>query len=500
MSSRLFIGVRVVLSLLSLLGASAPLDAAVAASRFAAPGQLHPNFLLLLSDDQTYRALGHLGELPVKTPNLDRLAKRGLLFTHCFNQGGNSAAVCIPSRTMLNTGRYVWQCQGAKDQGIAEGAALWGETLGQAGYDTFMAGKWHIPDSALKRSFKSLGPLTGGFLQSTESGAEAYHRPAPGNPWTPYDSKWKGHWLNVDGQIVHSSTRIADAAIRYLTQRTGRSTNPFFMYVAFNAPHDPRQAPKEFLERYPPDRLKIPPNFLPKHPFLIETGFSGRDEILAPYPRTREIIQVHLQEYYAIITHMDAEIGRILDALEATGQAANTIVMFTSDQGLAVGQHGLLGKQNLYEHSIRMPFILAGPGIPIGKKNDALFNMQSLFATTCEMAGVPVPSSVQFPSIVPLITGRKTPMHPALYAAFLDRQRAVRTERWKLIYTPHAAEVQLFDIKNDPWEMRNLAANPKHAKTLARLDATLRDLMREMKDPMSLDADIKPHPPDRSLP
>ena len=469
-------GVKAVLAVLLIFGALTRLG--------AAPEQSRPNFLLLLSDDQTYRALGRLGEWPVKTPNLDRLAKRGLLFTHCFNQGGYSAAVCIPSRAMVNTGRYLWQCRGASGQGLAEGSALWGETLGQAGYDTFMAGKWHLPEAALKRSFKTLGPLTGGFLPSTESGAEAYHRPAPGNPWTPDDPKWKGHWLNVDGQTMHSSVRIADAAIGYLRERAGKSAPPFFMYVAFNAPHDPRQAPGKFLELYPPARLKVPPNFLPQHPFPIEADFGGRDEILAPYPRTPEIIRVHLQEYYAIITHMDAEIGRILDALETTGKADNTVVIFTSDQGLAVGQHGLLGKQNLYEHSIRMPFILAGPGIPSGKRNDALFHMQSLFATTCEMAGVPVPASVQFPSLVPLITGRKKQLHSALYGAFLNRQRSVCTERWKLIRTPQAGEVQLFDVKNDPWEMRNLAAIPKHAKTLGLLDARLQELMREMDDPM----------------
>lgn len=493
MTFRLLIHTQFLAGILYLLGAWEHSEAASAKPRFAAPGQTRPNFLLLLSDDQTYRALGRLGELPVKTPNLDRLAKRGLLFTHCFNQGGFSGAVCVPSRMMLNTGRFVWQCRGPKGQGLAEGAALWGETLGQAGYDTFMAGKWHIPDAALKRSFRTLGPLTGGFLPSTPTGAEAYHRPAPGNPWTPDDPRWKGHWLKVDGRTVHSSEHIADAAIGYLKERAARKANPFFMYVAFNAPHDPRQAPKEFLEQYPPGRLTVPPNFLPQHPFLIEANFDGRDDILAPYPRTRAVVQVHLQEYYAIITHLDAEIGRILDALEASGESANTVVVFTSDQGLAVGQHGLFGKQNLYEHSIRMPFIVAGPGIPVGKRNDALFNMQSLFATTCEMAGVPVPASVQFPSIVPLITGQKKQLHEALYAAFLDRQRALRTERWKLIRTLHAGQVQLFDVKNDPWELHNLAGSPKYAKTLAQLDGQLRNLMREMQDPLAAERlDIPP--------
>ncbi|MDB6041411.1 MAG: sulfatase [Verrucomicrobiales bacterium] len=463
---------------------------ASAVNRFATAGQTRPNFLFLFSDDQTYRALGLLGGLEVKTPNLDRLARRGMLFTHCFNQGGYSGAVCIPSRTMLNTGRHVWECRDASKKDVAEGAALWGETLGKAGYDTFMAGKWHIPDSALTRSFKTIGPLTGGFLASTREVEEAYHRPAPGNHWTPDDPKWNGHWLKVDGKVVHSSVRIADSAIDYLKTNVTSSANPFFMYVAFNAPHDPRQAPRQYLDLYPPATLKVPPNFAPKHPFVIDS-YTGRDEILAPYPRTREIVQVHLQEYYAMITHLDAQIGRMLDALEETGKGANTIIIFTSDQGLAAGQHGLMGKQNLYEHSVRMPFIIAGPGIPAGKRNGALFNMQSLFATTCELAGISTPASVQFPSIVPLITGRKKELQEALYGAFLDRQRSVRTREWKLIRTPQEHQVQLFKVEADPWETNNLAADPEYARTLRKLDERLQRLMIEMKDPMSFEELIK---------
>lgn len=318
-----------------------------APNQFAAPGQPRPNFLFLLSDDQTYRALGAARELEVQTPHLDRLAARGLRFTHCFNQGGYSGAVCIPSRAMLNTGRTLWQCRGTNLQDVAQGATLWGEALGQAGYATFMAGKWHLTSNALQRSFQTLGPLTGGFLVSTPETGAAYHRPAPGNPWTPYDPAWKGHWLEKDGAFIHSSVVIADAAVGHLKTNVLRDDRPFFMYIAFNAPHDPRQASAGELDLYPPARLALPPNFLTQHPFAIDgAGFKGRDEILASYPRTPEIIRVHLQEYYAIITHMDAQIGRILAALEATGKAANTIVIFTSDQGLAVGQHGLLGKQN----------------------------------------------------------------------------------------------------------------------------------------------------------
>jgi choline-sulfatase len=202
MNSRIFGPALLVQMLLCLF--SSPLNAA---NRFAAAGKEQPNFLFLFSDDQTFRALGQLGELEVKTPNLDRLAKRGMLFTHCFNQGGWSGAVCIPSRTMLNTGRTVWQCRGTNEADIAPGAALWGETLGRAGYDTFMAGKWHIPDDALTRSFKTVGPLTGGFLPSTPEGGAAYHRPAPGNPWTPDDPQ--GRALARRGRTDRSQQRAS---------------------------------------------------------------------------------------------------------------------------------------------------------------------------------------------------------------------------------------------------------------------------------------------------
>lgn len=458
-------------------------QALAAANRFAAPQHDRPNFLLLLSDDQTFRTLHCLGELPCRTPNLDRLARRGSLFTHCFNQGGYSGAVCIPSRTMLNTGRRVWQCSDTNRQGVAEGVALWGETLRRAGYQTYMAGKWHLPAAALERSFETVGPLTGGFLPSTTNAGLAYYRPAPGNPWTPDDPRWSGHWLELEGKSVHSSVRIADAAIDFLEHRTRLRNAPFFMYVAFNAPHDPRQAPPEYLAMYPAGRLKVPPNFLPKHPFRIDT-WDLRDEILAPYPRTPEIIQTHLQEYYAIISHLDAQIGRVLDALEASGQSENTVVIFTSDQGLAVGQHGLMGKQNLYDHSVRMPFLMAGPGIPKGRRNSALFYMQSLFATTCDMAGVPIPSTVQFPSLVPVITGEKRAGEVALYGAYLDLQRSIRTDEWKLIRTPKEAQVQLFRVRKDPWEQHNLAANPRYAWVVERLDAQLKELMILNEDPL----------------
>ncbi|UCD53119.1 MAG: sulfatase-like hydrolase/transferase, partial [Phycisphaerales bacterium] len=213
-----------------------------------------PNFLFLFTDDQAFSTLNVLNNPEVKTPNMDRLVRRGTTFTHCFNQGAWGGAVCVASRAMLNTGRYLWQC-GGNDCGDYP---LWGETLGKAGYDTFMTGKWHNQKKALQRSLKTVGPTGGGMFGSKDTNAEEnkkkgivkdpYNRPRPGNSWSPYDKTLTGHWRNVDGKIVHSSKLWADTAIDYLDNHVTQSDNLFFMYVAFHAPHDPRQSPKKFVD------------------------------------------------------------------------------------------------------------------------------------------------------------------------------------------------------------------------------------------------------------
>lgn len=464
-------------------------------ARFAAPGRDRPNILVLFADDMTYRALGAAGSAEVKTPNLDRLAQRGTTFTHAFIQGGTSGAVCVASRAMLMTGRYIWNCGGPNGDCTRDGKALyplWGQVLGDAGYETFAVGKWHNGPRPLEKAFQTTSPtFLGGMLESTKTDGAAYRRPASSNPWTPDDPKWKGHWLDVDGKIVHSSERWADAAIANM-ETARRSDRPFFVYIAFNAPHDPRQAPRKYLDMYPPDSLSVPPSFVERHPFDLGE-FLGRDEILAPYPRTPAIVRTHLQEYYAIITHLDAQIGRILEALDRSGQARNTIVVFAADNGLAIGQHGLLGKQSLYDHSIRVPLIVAGPGVPEGARNDALVYLPSMFATTCEMAGVAVPETVQFPSLVPLLTGEKTRLYDDVYAGYVQRQRMIRTERWKLIITPGAKMVQLFDVQADPWEQYNLAREASQREIIADLYQRLKTWMVRVNDSLpvaTLDATL----------
>jgi arylsulfatase A-like enzyme len=451
----------------------------------AAAGQIagqasRPNILFLIADDWTFRGVRGLGNAEIETPTIDGLMRRGCTFTHCFHQGSWSGAVCVPSRTMLNSGLTTFRAQKEFEQ-----TPLWGQTLGAAGYDTTIVGKWHLSKTALGRSFREQGPvhMSGMF----ESGPEAYNRPAPGNSWRPWDSSLKGQWLRTrewghpDGpdEVRHAAAVFADAAIERL-QRAASRTNPFFLYVGFTSPHDPRQSPREFVERYPREKVTLPPSYLGEHPF--DQGDARlRDELLAPFPRTREAVQVHRAEYYAHITYLDTQVGRILEGLEKTGKASETIVVLTSDHGLAVGEHGLMGKQNLYEHSVRVPYVIAGPGIPKGKKIDSLVYQHSTFATTCELAGVAVPKTVEFPSLVETMRNGGEP-HDAVFCWYRDFQRSVRTREHKLIVYPQAGITQLFDLRKDPWETADVAGEDRYARAKTELMARLRRFQGELGD------------------
>src|SRR5262249_51568247 len=161
---------------------------------------------------------------------------------------------------------------------------------------------------------------------------------------------------------------------------------------------------------------------LPQHPF--DNGdMKGRDEKLAPWPRTPAVVRRHLADYYAMISHLDAQVGRILDALAASKRAANTIVVFAGDNGLAVGKHGLMGKQTVYDHSIRVPLLLSGPGIPRRQRSQALVYLFDLFPTLADLAGVKAPPTVEGTSLLPILSGKKKNVRDSVFAAYRDVQR-----------------------------------------------------------------------------
>ena len=206
-------------------------------------------------------------------------------------------------------------------------------------------------------------------------------------------------------------------------------------------------------------------------------------------PRTELAVKTHRAEYYALITHLDVQIGKILDALDANGQADNTWIFFTADHGLAVGHHGLIGKQNMYDHSVRVPFLVAGPGVAKGAKNDNAIYLQDVMATALDLAGAEKPKHVFFNSLLPLLNGeQKTSSYDSVYGAYLDLQRAVTHDGWKLIAYPKAKVLRLYHLAEDPQEMTDLAAKPEHSAMKKQMFERLVKLSADLGDKADLTA------------
>jgi arylsulfatase A-like enzyme len=457
--------------------------AATPVAKLRAADATKPNILFLFADDQCYQTIHSLGNQEIETPNLDRLVRQGVTFTHTYNQGSWSGAVCVASRTMLNTGRFLWKAHAVYNSSEQERQAgrFWSEYMKRAGYQSYFTGKWHVKANAQK-AFDVTAHVRGGMPNQTPQG---YDRPHQGqaDAWSPSDPKFGGFWAGGK----HWSEVVADDAIDFLGQAR-QSEKPFFMYVAFNAPHDPRQSPQEYVDKYPLENIAVPESFLAEYPYNEEIGNGRglRDERLAPFPRTEYSVKVNRQEYYAIITHMDAQIGRILDALEASGQADNTYIFFTADHGLAVGHHGLMGKQNMYDHSVRVPLIVAGPGVDGDRRIEANVYLQDVMPTTLELAGVERPAHVQFRSLLPLLKGEGAGGYPAIYGAYLDVQRMVTAGDWKLIIYPRASVIRLYNLADDPEETHDLADEPKYRAQIEELFESFERLQEEVGDPLEL--------------
>jgi arylsulfatase A-like enzyme len=432
-----------------------------------------PNVLILLSDDQRADTIAALGNPRISTPNLDRLVRSGTVLTRAYCMGSMQGAVCVPSRAMLVSGRSLFRVK----ENLA-GQATWPEAFAASGYTTFATGKWHNQAGSLLRSFQRGQALFLGGM---------------GDPYTlPLQDITPEHTLTPKRPSgAHSVEKFADAAVAFLRSQTG--TAPFLCYVAFNAPHDPRMAPASYHRRYADDPPPLPTNFLPEHPF--DNGeLDIRDETLAPRPRTPEVVRRHLADYYASITFLDAQVGRILDALDASGQASNTLVVFTSDHGLAIGSHGLFGKQNLYDHSTRAPMILRGPGIPRDRRLDAMCYLLDIFPTLGELAGVPAPSGSEGLSLAPVLRGERRSVRDAIFTAYGKVQRAVRDERWKLIAYPAIGRIQLFDLEADPAELHDLAGDSAFRGEVARMSRLLASQQKALGDPLPTSSDHPARP------
>ena len=467
-----------------------------------------PNIVFILADDMTYNAIRALGNDEIHTPNLDRLVRSGTTFTHAYNMGGWNGAVCIASRSMLASGYSIWRAEQFVNEYDRGDSSLvlktWAKRMEDVGYRTYMTGKWHVTIPAgrsfmraehirpgMPRDAGFFGPIRKWIASEKQLDwaslmPPGYNRPL--NPeddsWSPVDTSWGGFWEGG----THWSEVVRDDALEFLAD-AGQHDSPFFMYLAFNAPHDPRQAPDEYLKKYPLDQISVPDNFLPLYEDQdgIGLGKTLRDEALAPFPRTEYAVRVHLQEYYAIISHLDAQVGLMLDALEKSGKWENTYVFFSADHGLGVGQHGLLGKQNMYDHSMRVPFIVMGPGVASDQKIEHDIYLQDIVPTSLDLAGVKPLGELDFRSLKAHLHGeRDDPLYPAVYGAYMDYQRMIRKNGRKLIVYPKLNKLKYFDLDEDPMEISDLSANPSYKSEITELYRELVDLQLDMQDTLKL--------------
>ena len=435
-----------------------------------------PNVVFVIVDDQRFDTIAALGHPQVKTPNLDALAQRGTAMTEAHLMGSMSGAVCAPSRAMLHTGRTLWHTNQPQCFDINDDHVFMPQWFGQQGYHTFGTGKWHNGKASFARSFRDgakifLGGMSGQFNM-------------PLHDFDPTGEYTKENRYRSDGQ--HATDVFTDAACEFIGNYNG--DKPYFLYCAYTSPHDPRSTHQRFHDMYPPDKIELPPNFLPNHPF--DNGeLKIRDEELAEFPRTEKEIRQHISDYYAMITHHDEAVGRIVAAVEARGELDNTIFVFTADHGLAVGQHGLMGKQNMYEHSMHIPMLMAGPGIPSHAKRDQLVYLLDMFPTLCDLCGLATPNSVEGVSMKPILDDEDADGRHHLSFAYTSIQRAIRDKRHKLIeYVVNGERhTQLFDLVEDPWEMTNHANMPNSREHIERL----RTLLVEERD--ALDDDWEEH-------
>jgi arylsulfatase A-like enzyme len=409
-----------------------------------------PNIVILLADDLRPDGLASLGHPVVKTPNVDSLVKTGFIFRRAYTQGSMGGAVCLPSRTMLMTGMSLFRSMKAVPGGKGQlepddtpETYSFPHAMKAAGYATLHTGK---NDNSPKT-------VTAEFDETSDPG---------------------------------ESMACADKAIDFIKRTAG--AKPMCLYVAPHEPHDPQYATPDFYAHYKPEDVPLPKAFAAFHPF--DNGdIKVRDEKTLPWPRTQENLGRKIARYYASTEYWDAAMGRIIQALRDAGQFENTIFIIAGDNGLSLGEHGLLGKQNLYEFGgMHVPLIVAGKGIPKGETRAVVYLMD-VFPTLCELSGTPIPKRVEGLSLTPVIHGQQPRVREYLFNAYKTCQRSISDDRWKLIRYPLIDRTQFFDLAHDPHEENDLSSQPEHQEKIQQLLTKLAELQKQYDDPSPLTVD-----------
>ncbi len=433
------------------------------------------NLLILMSDEHTRRMTGCYGHPQVQTPNLDRLAARGVRFDNAYVNN----PICVPSRANFITGRYTHDT-GHWDNAhpyTGEKVEGFGHRLIEAGNQITTIGKLHyrylddpngLPDSRIAMNvYEGKGDYFGSMRWNrltTHGGREL--GPGPG----------ESHYSRFDRAVTAES-------VKWLEEESQGHDEPWCLWVSVGCPHPPFVAPQDFYDLYPEDSVDMPINWReedwPDHPYWNEVrpwrGPGGQvDEAK---------IRKFVSAYYGLVSFMDDNAGQVLDALEESGQAGNTRIIYTSDHGEMLGGNGLWGKMCMYEDSVAIPHIMAGPDLPAGAVCDANISWVDIFPTVLDCVGVPLAESdADLPgtSLWPLARGESDPTRIAFSEYHASRSACgnfmVKDDRYKFVYYAGDYPPQLFDLQEDPTELNDLGRDPAHADTGARLETELRKI------------------------
>ena len=450
----------------------------------SAVAEKRPNILFILVDDQSPFDLKlYNPKSTLETPNLDKLAAQGVVFDGAYHMGSSSGAVCTPSRHMIMSGRTVWHLPVSPWASKKSPPQLEQQTIpavfNRAGYATMRTCK-------MGNSYEAANKL-----------------------FTVRKDASKRGGADESGSAWH-----AEQVLNYLNERAAtRDAKPFLIYYGFSHPHDTRDGKPELLAKYgatnhtdevhPPSlhslQPPLPSNYLPKHPF-DNTDMKVRDEVAVSgvwKNRDEASIRNEIGRQYACSDNIDIQIGRVLKRLKEMGELDNTYIIYTADHGISIGQHGLMGKQNLYQHSWRVPFIVKGPGIPAGRRVEGNIYLLDVLATLCDLADIELPQTNEGISFKPILTGEQTAMREVLYGAYAGGakpgMRCVKRGDWKLIQYESAdgnsKHMQLFNLAENPGELLsehgkpNLADDPKYAGKLVEMKRLLLGEMRRLDDP-----------------
>jgi len=462
------------------------------ADLWAGETRQQPNILWICTDQQRYDTIHALGNPHLRTPNLDRLVAQGVAFTHAHCQ----SPICTPSRASFLTGMYpstVHACINGNDH-WDEAAPLITKTLADTGYDCALAGKFHL-SSAMAHE-PELRPKDDGYRRFWYSHAP-HQGIGKGNQYTD--------WLTSIGQDYkklkkkygyipakwHQTTWCADRAIEFMKEER---KGPWLCSVNIYDPHGPFDPPQEYVDRFDIESLPEPlfrESDLAAQQRLAGIMFQGKVKRPA-YPDAK----LTLAKYWAQIELIDENVGRMLEALEETGQRENTVVIFTSDHGEMAGDHGLNKKGcRFYEGLVRVPLVFSWPGrFKEGLRSDALVELLDITPTLLELNGLPVPETMHGRSLLPILTGQADPEHHrdfvrCEYYEVLEGPRSyatmLRTQQYKLVNYHRYEHGELFDLKKNPHEFENQWDNPAYA-------AVRFDLMKKSFDALAFSVDLGP--------